>query len=227
MRRHVTLILVIVALCAWLYFSVPAATEAMSIVVDPLTGAVRRAVNAATGVLERARVVTPVLRDLGVGAAAGPFLALLDHESGFDPESENESSGAAGIGQIVPANWSSWGLDENSAFDARANVEACWRHLDGPHWSTLCAELPGISLQLRTALLYIGHAEGGGPMRSAINAITESGVSSWAQACEGVRRDYGGKGRRPASGFYNSPANMWRCGSYAADWQEKFDAGVV
>jgi peptidoglycan hydrolase CwlO-like protein len=74
-------------------------------------------------------------------------LCVAQHESGFDPNAVNPSSGAAGVFQFLPSTWAAMsvaaGYPGSSAFDASANVAvAAWTEgrygwspwvLDGPY----------------------------------------------------------------------------------------------
>lgn len=55
------------------------------------------------------------------------MLSMAHIESKFDPKAYNKS-GASGLYQIMPFNWKSHGLDENTRFDVNKNIKAGIQH---------------------------------------------------------------------------------------------------
>lgn len=228
-------VVLLVAVAIWLYLTQPE----ISALVTPAFAEVQGIGDRMSGVYTRAKPVAVAIwqncQDLPAPEEfAGAELALLRNESQFiagaynykNPNGKGYLSGvwdggelppavfAAGVAQAVPDTRNGWGLSLLEAFRVEPAVQASVAKLNGPHWRRIMAALPGAPLQLRAALLYLGHAEGGGPLYAAL-AVRPS---SWSEVTDAVRAAYGNKGRRPASGIYNSASNMWRIGGYAAWW---------
>ncbi|WP_451986021.1 phage tail length tape measure family protein [Azospirillum endophyticum] len=66
------------------------------------------------------------------GLDASLFKAVITRESSWNPNVVNPRTGAAGLGQVMPANWKAYGI--TNPFDAQQNLEASARilreHLD-------------------------------------------------------------------------------------------------
>ncbi|WP_376957742.1 phage tail length tape measure family protein [Azospirillum sp. A26] len=66
------------------------------------------------------------------GLDASLFKAVITRESSWNPNAVNPKSGAAGLGQVMPANWKAYGI--TNPLDAQQNMEASARilreHLD-------------------------------------------------------------------------------------------------
>lgn len=191
-------------------------------------------------VFERAKPVAHAILELAnsndneynsmIEEMLGPCLAIYRNESDFYPTALNNHGAhptyAAGITQVVKSNWPSFGLGGDvetrtgSAFRVKENVQQCMKHLNIPHYKLIKQLDVELDIQLVTALLYIGHAEGGGPLRSALKMMEETQTYDFETACFGVARDWATK-RSRANGFYNSPEHMWEVGSYAQWWAEQ------
>lgn len=222
-------VLVFLAATVGIYLSVPEATGLLGSVggyvnegLDKMTGGDDRAAPVAQALNTHAPAELPA-RDEFIAAC----LAIYKHESGLDPTIFNWNDGgkyrvghypddphwqqawAHGIAQLI---WKYWGgaagNSHEDLFDLDTNVRIACTRINAPHWKRIMAGVPNAPLQLRCALLYLGHGDGGGPMDTAIKAAQSD--PTWGAMMVAVADRHGITS--------NSRNNMWVTGQNAPRW---------
>jgi len=232
--KHGALILaVVLALCAVLYFTTPAATEIIGTVANPIRGLLDRVVRLVTGMQERAKPAALALYHTfpeGAGGLEGTMLAICEHESGFVAGVTNRL-GYAGPYQTRPRYFPDANVyDFESITPAIAVTERV-------HWNRVLGYTT--DYDLAAILTYCSHGEGG----AVLDAGLHEGVT-WASFCAAVKAKlayrtpkgtYMGpdagftdeqrakNAARKADGFWNTAAGYYKAGSNAKAWQEWYD----
>ena len=83
-------------------------------------------------------------------------LAVMELESGFNPDAAAKSSSASGLGQLIEKTAAAYGLKAQDRFDIRANTRATIRYL-GDCWKNAAAKFKPSNLKdmiCRTYALY-------------------------------------------------------------------------
>lgn len=149
------------------------------------------------------------------------MLALVAIETGgtFNPNSRNASSGAAGLGQIMPENFKAYGLNAQTVYDPVKNIQATIKMTKGnmAYFRKQTGRMPSAEE------LYLMHQQGAGGATAllkhsdsravdALNTLTvyRSGKRSAFQA---VRQNLPSKQRAQASSI--------SAGAFAGQWLNK------